>query len=534
MKIRGLILTLILIGILFVAFYNFDNANITGQSISIPSDCSNSEIKQIWDSVFKESSTGTTIFTSGELINTQCSRYVSYKIINQEIYFLKGEASGSSNSKRNLTEMVFIKIKTTQNNLDELIEKNSVSEISNFILDLTSNENNLETRSSELTSINQANITYNEIFKEDSAIWKSANSNYYFAKNQNDSLFNTKFESEISKEKSIEILTYQKWLIKSTSQLTGNLSNITTSNINLTMKIDNQKFDEFENYTDEVEIEILDNNQTFIEFEINLSETSLDLTEVEIKKQPLSSNFGYVIINQINAPKTIYVDKLISNSNQTCIKNSEINSISEISSECNESDEYFIDCPGSKEDFSCTISENKFVVYGLTNSAVMEFGTCIPNWSCTQWGNCINGIRERTCTDLNNCNTNQNKPEESETCCNPNWQCSEWTPKKCPIEREQTRICTDLNNCNTNQGKPSTTKPCEPDTNWTLIIIIIIGLLLIGAIIFIFLKFLNKDEQEQPPAQNNLRPSSKPPRFPPQQLNNFQRQPQQIPRINTS
>jgi len=300
------------------------------------------------------------------------------------------------------------------------------------------------------------------------------------------------------------------------------------------MKIDNQKFDEFENYTDEVEIEILDNNQTFIEFEINLSETSLDLTEVEIKKQPLSSNFGYVIINQINAPKTIYVDKLISNSNQTCIKNSEINSISEISSECNESDEYFIDCPGSKEDFSCTISENKFVVYGLTNSAVMEFGTCIPNWSCTQWGNCINGIRERTCTDLNNCNTNQNKPEESETCCNPNWQCSEWTPKKCPIEREQTRICTDLNNCNTNQGKPSTTKPCEPDTNWTLIIIIIIGLLLIGAIIFIFLKFLNKDEQEQPPAQNNLRPSSKPPRFPPQQLNNFQRQPQQIPRINTS
>ncbi len=41
---------------------------------------------------------------------------------------------------------------------------------------------------------------------------------------------------------------------------------------------------------------------------------------------------------------------------------------------------------------------------------------CAENWTCTDWGTCVNGTHTRTCTDSNNCGTENNKPEESEAC----------------------------------------------------------------------------------------------------------------------
>jgi len=41
---------------------------------------------------------------------------------------------------------------------------------------------------------------------------------------------------------------------------------------------------------------------------------------------------------------------------------------------------------------------------------------CTPSWSCTDWSDCINGTKTRTCADSNNCGTDENKPEESKTC----------------------------------------------------------------------------------------------------------------------
>jgi subtilisin family serine protease len=44
--------------------------------------------------------------------------------------------------------------------------------------------------------------------------------------------------------------------------------------------------------------------------------------------------------------------------------------------------------------------------------------SCVENWSCTAWGECIGGSRSRACTDLNGCNATASKPAESEACQN--------------------------------------------------------------------------------------------------------------------
>jgi hypothetical protein len=41
---------------------------------------------------------------------------------------------------------------------------------------------------------------------------------------------------------------------------------------------------------------------------------------------------------------------------------------------------------------------------------------CVENWQCTEWSECVNGTQTRTCTDLNNCGTTLNKPEEERSC----------------------------------------------------------------------------------------------------------------------
>lgn len=41
---------------------------------------------------------------------------------------------------------------------------------------------------------------------------------------------------------------------------------------------------------------------------------------------------------------------------------------------------------------------------------------CNPQWSCTLWKQCENGIQTRTCSDFNNCGTNEGKPLEEREC----------------------------------------------------------------------------------------------------------------------
>jgi len=42
--------------------------------------------------------------------------------------------------------------------------------------------------------------------------------------------------------------------------------------------------------------------------------------------------------------------------------------------------------------------------------------TCTEAWSCTDWGDCVDGIEARQCTDGNNCPTDFDKPAETQDC----------------------------------------------------------------------------------------------------------------------
>jgi len=44
-------------------------------------------------------------------------------------------------------------------------------------------------------------------------------------------------------------------------------------------------------------------------------------------------------------------------------------------------------------------------------------GTCTPNWQCSAWSACVNGLQTRTCTELAGCPIN--KPAETQTCVTP-------------------------------------------------------------------------------------------------------------------
>jgi hypothetical protein len=43
--------------------------------------------------------------------------------------------------------------------------------------------------------------------------------------------------------------------------------------------------------------------------------------------------------------------------------------------------------------------------------------TCTENWSCTEWSECVDGTRTRTCEDLNECNVNETT--ETQNCSVP-------------------------------------------------------------------------------------------------------------------
>jgi len=86
---------------------------------------------------------------------------------------------------------------------------------------------------------------------------------------------------------------------------------------------------------------------------------------------------------------------------------------------------------------------------------------CVENWNCTEWSGCVNETQTRVCTDLNDCGTEEDKPEGSQSCeivCVENWNCTEWSG--C-VNETQTRVCTDLNDCGTEEDKPEGSQSCE-------------------------------------------------------------------------
>ncbi len=173
----------------------------------------------------------------------------------------------------------------------------------------------------------------------------------------------------------------------------------------------------------EEDVEFIDEDDVVrINFDWEFDEEPLNLKIIEIEMQPSGSDFGYIIINNINKSKTVRVDKLDADSNAVCVKRGHVGDIDDISDDCDDTGEYIVECPGSEDRYDCNINNNTFIVSGITRSAVMEFeiedggATCTPSWTCNSWSSCVNNQRTRICTDLNNCGTIIGKPLETETC----------------------------------------------------------------------------------------------------------------------
>lgn len=119
-------------------------------------------------------------------------------------------------------------------------------------------------------------------------------------------------------------------------------------------------------------------------------------------------------------------------------------------------------CPSSEQQTRICIDINNC---NTTNNKPSETQSCeyvcLEDWSCTPWSDCINNTRRRICADLNNCGTEENKPDMSQSCaatCTELWNCTEWG--SC-VNGIQTRSCIDINNCGTNVNKPAVSKSCE-------------------------------------------------------------------------
>lgn len=298
--------------------------------------------------------------------------------------------------------------------------------------------------------------------------------------------------------------------------LIGDEEAVDVTRVSLEVNIANATLDATANYTGVKAIELLDINNTIVEFDWDFS-SPLDFGDIDIEKQSDTSNVGYLIVNGLEIDKTVFIDQVL-NSGQVCVKDADVASVTGVSSSCTGTNETKLSCPGSNGTYTCELSGTRLKISGIMHSAVVELTdnvtACAVNWSCTDWSPCVDSVQERFCVDLNNCGTNVSQPPESQVCaCEPLWICTAWEPAECPSSEERTRTCDDRNNCGTIVGKPSEAQTCEyePPVKTSTIIIIIVALLVIGIIVAIIIYFLNKKAAEAaPPAAAGVAPPTPP------------------------
>ena len=166
-------------------------------------------------------------------------------------------------------------------------------------------------------------------------------------------------------------------------------------------------------------ISIKDKEKKIVEFNIDLDKDKLDCREVTVEKQPEVTTRGFTLIKGISLTdenKTAYVDKIAA-FNRVCIKDEEVDSIDELSQNCDGSNEFLVRCDGIKHgNYTCTDVSSQYKVEGLMHSAVAEPSSCSESWSCTEWSSCKDKKQKRTCTETNQCGTNFNKPSEQRSC----------------------------------------------------------------------------------------------------------------------
>jgi len=128
-------------------------------------------------------------------------------------------------------------------------------------------------------------------------------------------------------------------------------------------------------------------------------------------------------------------------------------------------------CVNGIQSRECTNSSVACAISTFLKPEVIQdcVSVCTENWSCSGWSSCMNGQQTRTCNDLSACGTVLGKPLITKNCsvCKENWSCGEWT--EC-TDGVQTRQCSDSEACGTEIRKPETKQTCgaeKCEENWS-------------------------------------------------------------------
>lgn len=564
LKIEILLIVAFLLVAIIILLVNI-NQSFTGRAVftpTIPTDCSDTQIRAVWDSIYQESSSGITLFTNTSQAG-KCNAYLAYKINGETLRLLQGSDVSLQilGVTINMTAILASEGNFTQEYLS--IIKNITSPLNNTYLDGSSSiiipEEYSKTRNID---ISQADSEFKSIFKTTPSTWMTNSTtvtSYYFIDNETLVSGSRGSIGRVIANYTTNLFAYSKlessqscisnWTAKNTScqsddrlitwfndtfscgnsppanltfhcdskgnGIIGNFSRLNSS-FSLSIYINSTQMNLSQNYSSKVQkIQFKSGSDSIIEFDWNFSQP-FDFDNVYIEKQSSSASRGYILIRGINASKIVLVDR-IANSTRVCIRNEEISSISDMTENCTASNEIILDCPGSSSSISCAVPTTYFTITGLAHSAVKEVtqgAGCIPNWNCTSWTTCTANIQNRTCTDKNNCNNPSTRPVLNQSCdtiplCSSSWQCGNWT--KCK-NGNQTRVCIDKNSC-PGAGSKTEKQSCKEETKFSariILIIVLSTLVLIVAIILVYFLLRKKDE--------NLRgiyisPQSAPPRF---------------------
>jgi PGF-pre-PGF domain-containing protein len=125
-------------------------------------------------------------------------------------------------------------------------------------------------------------------------------------------------------------------------------------------------------------VNITFNNNTIVEFNWTFnSSNGLNLYNITIVRQSSGASNGSILIKGLHLgqkKKNAYIDR-IANISYVCIKDTEVNSINDISAGCNGASEHFIACTGAlTSGYTCNLGRNNTVYYitGLGYSGIRE------------------------------------------------------------------------------------------------------------------------------------------------------------------
>lgn len=535
--------------------FSYNSRNVSKEislSPPMPTNCSDSSVSATWDSIFKESSSGITIITNSSYQGT-CPGFIAYKIQGQKAHVLFGininlfgvnttvvtaeegnftdeylsivrslnVSSSYSMDDLNLSQYVLPRMLNSTDNADTEFKtyfrqapgtwtinqqpglSTNQQDIYSFLINESTGNNQKVTMGVAFINYSMNVLFYTSMIPPEQSCspnWTAVNTTcrgddtYTIWYNDTRACHN-----ETGRPANITIdCDYNR------NGIIGNSSSVDRVNVDLGVYLNSNLLNDTQVYNTTQQVEIRDGSTVRVSFRYPFS-TPLNLKEVTIKKQPSSSTFGYLIVNGLEVSKNLTIDSK-NHSNKVCVKNAEISLITEMSTDCDSGGEYLIDCPGSNNLYKCYLQNGTYLVTGLTSSAVKEIlisnlVSCRENWSCSDWAACVGNSQNKTCNDLNHCNTTANRPALTQTCvlsCIPSWACGNWTPSSCPKRGNQTRICNDSNSCNVQDGKPVQTQTCEYKAkDYTMLLIIFVVIVIMVVVSYLILHFAKTDRHEE-------------------------------------